>query len=111
LKETWGKRWVRKMWGLTPTCWWGAGDCAVDFSSGSNEFLCMLKRKCNAPGSVLRDTCGFVGFDVLPGKFQDEVDFILRDWFEVQAKHVRASPRITPDPKLHRTVSDTNSYL
>lgn len=62
----------------------------VDFSSGSNEFVAMLKRKCIASGDALANTCSFVGFDIVPGKFHE--DFVKSNWFKVQMTDVRSSP-------------------
>ena len=62
----------------------------MDFSSGSNEFVAMLKRKCNASGGALANTCSFVGYDIVPGKFHE--DFIKSNWFKVQKADVRSSP-------------------
>jgi hypothetical protein len=69
---------------------WHTGDCVVDFSSGSNEFVAMLKRKCNASGGALANTCSFVGFDIVPGKFHE--DFVKSNWFKVHMTDVRSSP-------------------
>lgn len=62
------------------------GDCCVDFSCGSNEFLSMLEKKSAMAG--LGNSMSYVGFDILPASIQR--NFVMKSWFDVRQHDVSA---------------------
>jgi len=76
------------------------GDCCVDFSCGSNEFLSMLEKKSAMAG--LGNSMSYVGFDILPASIQR--NFVMKSWFDVRQHDLLSETNLDPKVPTHIVV-------